>query len=362
MIPLVKTNIPPREMLMPALEKVIYSGYIALGKEVDDFEADFRKFLGGGYPLALNSGTAALHVALILAGVRPGDVVISTPLTAEPTNVAIKMAGAKILWADIDPNTGCVSVESVERSIDERVKAVMVVDYAGIPVDIAGFQQLEEKYGIPVIEDAAHALGAEYRGRRVGCHFDFVAFSLQAIKHMTTGDGGVLNLNREADYDKGKLLRWFGLDKTKSRLDNNIMEQGYKYHMNNINAVFGIVQMQLIESVIRMHIDNGKYYDRELANIDGIELLDYYPDSLPSYWLYTMKVDDRDGFIRAMQDAGIVASELHKRNDSHDFLNDFKVNLPNMNSFYDKMVHIPCGWWVSAEDRQHVVDAIRKGW
>lgn len=362
MIPLVKTNLPPRELLMPALEQVLYSGYIALGKEVDDFEEGFRRFIGSGHSLALNSGTAALHIALILAGVKPGDIVISTPLTAEPTNVAIKMAGAKIRWADIDPRTGCLSVESVERQIDERVKAVMIVDYAGIPADVAGFQEIERKYNIPVIEDAAHALGAEYAGMRLGCHFDFVVFSLQAIKHMTTGDGGVLQLRNADVYDKGKLVRWFGLDKTKPRLEINIQNQGYKYHMNNINAAFGIVQLAKIEHIISTHIENGKYYDKELSGVQGVELLSYYQDSLPSYWLYTLKVDDRDNFIKKMSDAGIMASELHKRNDLHDYLNDFTAELPQMDEFYRKMVHIPCGWWVTDEDREYIAETIRQGW
>ena len=132
MLPLIKTNIPPKEILMPRLEKVFYSGYVAQGEDVEEFERKFEKYIGGGHTLSLNSGTAALHIALILAGVKEGDEVISTALTAEPTNVAIKMVGAKIRYADIDANTGNISPNSIEHHINKLTKAIMVVDYTGI--------------------------------------------------------------------------------------------------------------------------------------------------------------------------------------------------------------------------------------
>src|ERR1017187_6395145 len=151
MIQLIKTNIPPREILMPELEKVLYSGYVAQGEKVEDFERAFELFIGKGYSLSLNSGTAALHIALILAGVKSGDEVISTPLTAEPTNVAIKMVGAKIRYADIDYNTGNLDPYSVESKINNKTRAIIVVDYAGTPVNVTKFQEISEKYKIPVI-------------------------------------------------------------------------------------------------------------------------------------------------------------------------------------------------------------------
>ena len=362
MIPLVKTNIPPRELLMPRLEEVLYSGYVAQGEKVEEFERAFEKFIGDGYSLSLNSGTAALHVALILAGVKPDDEVISTPLTAEPTNLAIKMVGAKIRYADIDYNTGSIDPVSVEANINNRTKAILVVDYAGIPVNVPKLQVISKKYSIPVIEDAAHALGAKFNGKLSGRHFPYNVFSFQAIKHLTTIDGGILQIQNQEEYEKGKLIRWFGIDKKLPRLENNIKFQGFKYHMNNVNATIGLVQLSGISKIVDTHISNGKYYDESLKNTYGIELLDYYPGSEPSYWLYTMKVEDREGFIKKLAENGIIASELHKRNDSHTFLNDFNEPLPSMDRFYKKLVHIPCGWWVSNEDREFIVDIIKKGW
>ena len=362
MIPLIKTNIPSREKLMPELEKVLYSGYVAQGEQVELFERAFERFIGGGYSLSVNSGTAALHIALILAGVKEGDEVISTALTAEPTNVAIKMTGAKIRYADIDMKTGNLSPESIVANINSSTKAIMVVDYAGIPVNVPEIQAISNKFNIPVIHDAAHALGAKFNKLKTGNHFPYTVFSFQAIKHLTTIDGGMLQLASKEEYEKAKLIRWFGIDKKLSRLDNNIQFQGYKYHMNNVNATIGLIQLEDIDQIIGKHIENGQFFDGELQNIPGIELIKYYPFSEPSYWLYTLKVENREGFIKKLSENGIMASELHKRSDSHTFLNDFGQELPNLDRFYQKLVHIPCGWWVTNEDRETILSTIKDGW
>lgn len=362
MIPLVKTNIPSREKLMPQLEKVLYSGYVAQGEQVDDFERALETYIGSGHSLSVNSGTAALHLALILADVNYGDEVISTAMTSEPTNVAIKMAGAKIRYADVDYKTGNISPASIESNITNKTKAIMVVDYAGVPVNVPEIKSISTKYNIPVIEDAAHAFGAKFNGVKSGNHFPFTVFSFQAIKHLTTIDGGLLQIASEKLYEKAKLIRWFGIDKKLSRLDNNIQFQGYKYHMNNVNAAIGLLQLDNIDSIIEAHIENGQFFDTALQNISGVELLEYYSGSEPSYWLYTLKVENRDGFVKKMAENGILASELHKRSDWHDYLNDFHLKLPVLDDFYSKLVHLPCGWWVTPEVREKIAYIIKTGW
>lgn len=362
MLPLIQTSIPDKERLMPELERVLYSGYVAQGEIVEEFERKFKDFIGTGNTLSLNSGTAALHIALILAGVEYGDEVISTALTAEPTNVAIKMVGAKVRWADIDYETGNICPKSIEKAINNKTKAIIVVDYAGIPVDVNGIKAVSEKYNIPVIEDAAHALGAKFEGKKTGNNFPFTAFSFQAIKHLTTLDGGALQIQNKDLYEKAKLIRWFGLDKKLTRMDNNISIQGYKYHMNNVNACIGLVQLEGIEKLIDKYIENGKFFDKHLKGIKGVELINYYENSEPSYWLYTLKVENKLDFIRMMEQNGILASELHKRSDLHDYLNDYPTELPNLDRFCEKMVHIPCGWWVTEDDRRKIVELIKKGW
>ncbi len=362
MLPLVKTSIPAKELLMPKLEEILYSGYIAQGEAVEEFERKFEQYIGGGNTLSLNSGTAALHIALILAGVKEGDEVISTALTAEPTNTSIKSVGAKIRYADVDIETGNISPDSIEKNINGKTKAIIVVDYAGIPVDVKRIKEISEKYNIPVIEDAAHALGAKFNGKKTGNHFPFTIYSFQAIKHLTTIDGGALQILDNDLYEKGKIIRWFGLDKKLSRMDNNITMQGYKYHMNNVNATVGLAQLENIEELVQKYINNGKYLDENLKGVQGVETIKYYPNTEASYWLYTLKVENRDRFIKKMAENGIMASELHKRNDLHTFLNDFNSELPNLDQFYSKMVHLPCGWWVSKEDCDKMISLIKEGW
>lgn len=362
MIPLVKTNIPERDELMPELEKVLYSGYVAQGEQVELFERAFEKFIGSGYSLSLNSGTAALHIALILAGVKEGDEVISTALTAEPTNVAIKMVGAKIRYADVDYQTGNISPSSIEANINDKTKAIMVVDYAGMLVNVPAIQEISKKHNLPVIHDSSHALGAKFNRIKTGNHFPYTVFSFQAIKQLTTIDGGMLQIQNNEEYEKAKLIRWFGIDKTKTRLENNIQYQGYKYHMNNVNATIGLVQLNNIAKILNAHSNNGKYYDEHLKNIQGVDLVNYYNGSEPSYWLYTLKVENRQDFIKKMAEIGVMASELHKRNDWHDYLNDFNQKLPNLDKFYSKMVHLPCGWWLDRDKRDLIVNTIKSGW
>ena len=308
MIPIVKPYIPPKEVLMPALEKTIYSGYIAQGQKVEDFEFKLGQYFENNNVLTVNSGTSALHLSLILANVGPGDEVISTALTAEPTNTAIAQTGAKVIWADTEPLTGLICPKSVEKLITNKTKAIMIVHYAGMVANLNEFYRIREKYNIPVIEDCAHAFGAEYRGKKLGYYSDFAVYSFQAIKHLTTIDGGLLVLKLSSDYDRAKKLRWFGLDKTTPRLQNDITEGGFKYHMNDVNATFGLVQLNYLEENVNKYIDNGLFFDKELKGIDGIEIIKYHDNTKPSYWLYTAIVDRRDDFIESCcTDAGIHA-------------------------------------------------------
>ena len=362
MIPLIKPYLPSREKLIPRLEQILYSGYIAEGEAVVEFEQKISELLGNPYCLSVNSGTAALHIALTLIGVGKGDEVISTALTAEPTNTTIALTGAKVVFADVDIDTGLISSDSIEASITARTKAIMVVHYAGMVCDMKKINTISKKHNIPVIEDAAHAFMSKFEGKYIGNNSAYTCFSFQAIKHITTVDGGLLCLKNDAEYQRAKRLRWFGLDKKVPRLEADITEAGFKYHMNNVNATIGLVQLECLEENVLRYIDNGKYYDEHLKAISGITLLPYYNDTEPSYWLYTLKVDRRADFIRLLAVNGIMASPLHLRNDRHSVFNSKNGNTPSLDAFYETFVHIPCGWWVSETDREEVINIIKKGW
>ena len=361
MLPLVKVCFPDKASLMPIIENVLYSGQIAEGQYVYDFEDKFSKQFGVANVLAMSSGTAALHAALNLAGVKNGDEVISTPMTAEPTNTSILYCGAKVIWADIDPLSGNMDPLSVEDLITQKTKAILVVHYAGYPARLIELRRIADLHGIALIEDCAHALGAKYLDKSVGNIADFSIFSFQAIKHMTTVDGGVLIIRNEEHLIEAKKFRWFGMLKGLPRVEVDITSIGYKYNMNNVTAAIGLVQLDFVQGIVDRYIANGNYYDAELGNITGVDFAKCETHASSSYWLYTLLCDQSDEIERALNVSGISASKLHRPNSLHSIFNESNRPLPGLDAFYKRLLHIPCGWWVGAEDREKIVSIIAKG-
>jgi dTDP-4-amino-4,6-dideoxygalactose transaminase len=220
-----------------------------------------------------------------------------------------------------------------------------------------------------VIEDAAQAFGAVYQGACVGSVSDFTAFSFQAIKHLTTGDGGALACRNEADYKRGKLLRWFGIDRERPvekgmRHEANVVEWGYKTHMNDLAATIGLEQIKTVGDVLVAHRDNAYYYTDEISarELRHIRPLGYQSDRISSYWIYTCLVDNRESFIDHMTARGVTVSRVHARNDKHSCF-DWAGNrhaLPGLEEFDAHQVNIPCGWWVTQDDREFIMDAIER--
>ena len=352
----------PAEHMMAALRDVLYSGQISEGAEVERFETAFGRYVGNPRVLSFYSGTAALHVALLLAGVRAGSEVITTAMTAEPTNLAILHAGGTPVWADVDPRNGNIAPSSIAERITGNTRAIMVVHYGGIPASLRAIREIAGRHAIPVIEDAAHAFGARYDGAILGTHSEYVMFSLQAIKHLTTVDGGMLAVRDPVDADRGRRLRWFGIDRKAPRTETDITEPGFKYHMNNVNATIGRVQLEHITQVVARHIDNGRYFDSALQGIPGLELPAWDAAAQPSYWFYTVLAERRDDLSRSLAAQGIASSTVHRRNDLHSVFAKSRRPLPDLDRFYSRMLHIPCGWWVSDEDREFMATALRNGW
>jgi len=238
----------------------------------------------------------------------------------------------------------------------------MVVHYGGIPAPMDGIREIAGRAGLPVVEDAAHALGARYGDLPIGTLSEYAMFSLQAIKHMTTVDGGMLACKDPGDLPRGRSLRWFGIDRQASRTEVDVSRVGYKYHMNNVNATIGLVQLDHVASVIERHIANGRFFDAALRGIPGLDLCRWDERARPSYWFYTLLAERREGLSRYLTEHGIGNSQAHKRNDRHSVFASSRRELPGLDSFYSRMLHIPCGWWVDDEDREYIVETIRRGW
>lgn len=359
MIPLFKVHMPPA--VDEALIGTLHSGYITQGAKVEEFEGRVAQFLDTPNVVSLNSGTSALTLALRLAGVGPGDEVISTAMTCTATNLPVLSLGGTLLFADTDPITGNISAESIEKLITQKTKAILFVDWGGMPADLDEIVSIARAHDLKVIEDAAHAFGAEYKSKKVGQIADFTCFSLQAIKHITTGDGGILTTLDPANAERAKVLRWFGIDRSKngldSRIDQDIEEWGYKFHMNDLNATIGIVQMDYIDQVIRNHRKNAHVYD---------ERLDKYfvrqnegDDRKSAYWLYTLILpspQERDAFKEYATENGIQVSQVHKRNDAYTVFKDVQhAGLDGIDYFANRMICIPVHWGLSLMELDRVI-------
>lgn len=360
-VPMVKVAMPPRDQLMPALEQMLYSGFIAEGEAVYEFERRFATHFQLPVALAMSSGTGALHVALLMSGVQPGDEVITTAMTAEPTNVVILQCGATPVFADVEPDSGNLDPESVRSLISPRTKAILVVHYAGFPVRLQELRVIADQHGIALIEDAAHALGARYAGQGIGTIGDFGIFSLQAIKHMTTVDGGVLTLRDTTRTDQARRMRWFGLAKGVPRTEVDITAPGFKYNMHNVAAVIGLAQLDTIAPLIDRHIANGRFFDEQLSKIPGLSVTRFDPQGQPSYWLYSVLSNDSADIERRLNCLGVAASKLHRPNHLHTVFAPMRRPLPGLDAYYRRLTHIPCGWWVSDDDRQQIVDTLKRG-
>lgn len=390
-IPLFKVFMSPTAK--DEVAKVLDSGFIGQGVVVDRFEKDLSEFLENDRVLTLNSGTSGLHMALHLLkspkkttqvyhgvasidsywpGIQDGDEVLATSLTCTASNFPILANNMKIKWVDIDPKTLNMDLDDLERKISPKTKAIMLVHWGGYPNDLNRIRQIQEKayrmYGFKpaVIEDGAHSFGSKFMGKPLGNHGNIVMHSLQAIKHITSVDGGVLILPHQELYNRGKLIRWYGIDRDSNRKDfrceADIAEWGFKFHMNDVNAAVGIENLKHAKNIISTHQDNAKFYDQNLQNISGLTTLTREQGHESAFWIYSMLVDDRDGFMKWMKECNIIVSQVHERNDKHSCVREYISALPQLDKTIGKVVSIPVGWWVNAEQREYIVDCIKKGW
>ncbi len=370
MIDLFKVHMPTG--IDKRMSATLSSGYVTEGPKVREFEQRMADYLGNPHVAAVNSCTSGLTLSLLAADVEPGDEVVTTPMTCMAGNIPIHTLGAKIVWADVDPTTGNIDPESVERAITRKTKAILYVHWAGQPADIAHIAAVAERHGLKVIEDAAHALGAEHDGRKVGNHGDFVCFSFQAIKHITTGDGGLVAFNgveARQNMDRLARMRWYGLDRRFNRSvtkwHTDIADIGFKMNMNDIAGTLGVAQMDHIDRIVGAHRANSERYDRDLANVQGITLLRRNPQSKTAAWIYTLLLDseqERERFAAHLTGNGVACNVVHVRNDEYSVFAPYRAKLPGVDEFCSRMINIPCGWWLSDDDLDTVVRVIKKGW
>jgi dTDP-4-amino-4,6-dideoxygalactose transaminase len=292
-------------------------------------------------------------------------------MTCVASNTPISNLGAKIIWCDIDYETGNIDPKKIESLITKKTKVILCVNWAGLPCDLEILQSICKKHNIKLIQDAAHSFGAKYNNNHV-CHYaDYTCYSFQAIKHITTGDGGALICKSEDDFERAKKLKWFGIDReaTKDekgewkgqRWEVDIHEAGYKFHMNNISAAIGLSQIPHADKLIQSHIKNAEKYYELLQNNPYIKPLKHLKNTIPTYWVYTVILDkniNRDYILEKLNAKNIAAGLVHIPCHGYNCFSESLVELPNTKYFHNHQISLPCGWWLNEDDITFITNTL----
>jgi dTDP-4-amino-4,6-dideoxygalactose transaminase len=328
-------------------------------------------FLGVENLVLTNSCTSAITLALKISGVGPGAEVITTPMTCIATNTPIINLGANIVWADITSIEGNIDYRDIEKKISKNTKAIVYVDWGGTPAQLEEIHRLGLFYKIPVIQDAAHAFGARWDNQPISNFADFTCYSFQAIKHLSSGDGGAIVTNKAVHNNYARKLKWFGYDRDEvkdesgewkgQKWDADIKEGeiGYKFNMNNIAAAIGLSQLNHIESILNDHRSNAEIYARVFSGSEFIKQLDVPQKAQSSFWVFTCLISelvDRDKLLFLLNSEGIGAGLVHLPNDNYSAFSKFKSFLPQTRKFQDTQISFPCGWWLSNKDCEFIAE------
>lgn len=336
------------------VEDTLSTRWIGQGPKVDLFEKRFSEKFSQKHCISMNSGSAALETAYELAGIKAGDEVITTPLTCTATNIPLIRMGAKIIWGDISYETLCLDRKDVLKKLTPNTKAIVNVHLGGIENDLGDMP-------VPVISDACQALG-------VFCG-NYTCNSFQAIKHITTGDGGMLTVSNEKEYKKAKLMRWFGIDREKKIANNwqaykkramtfDIEVLGYKRQMTDIAASMGIAGLKYYDFVIEHRKKIFNLYKKLLSGFDGIRIIDAPRNT---YWIMTVLVENRDSFAEKMFEAGIDTNMVQIRNDAYKIFGG-RVSLPVMDFVESRYISLPLTMETTEEDVHYISNTIKEGW
>jgi len=347
------------------LEKRLSTRWIGQGPMVDKFEKKFSKiFLNGEECISTGSGTDALHLAYILAGIKKNDEVITPIFTCTATNIPLLYIGAKIKFVDVDPKTMNVSIDDLKKKISKKTKAIVCVHYGGIPCEMNEIKRIAKKYNVKVIEDAAQALGGKYDKKNIGTISDFTIFSFQAIKHITTGDGGMLCIKDKKLIEKAKRIRWFGIDRKKKQLGiwkNDIKEIGYKYQLTDLGASIGYQSLIDFRKVISHRLKIYNIYLENLSINPNITCIhDYDTKKKYAAWLFTILIKKKDYLQKKLRKKNIETNQVHFRNDKYSIFKKFVKNkkFKNMDKIENEYLVLPIHTKVSVREAKYICKLI----
>ena len=340
--------------------EVLKSGMIAQGPKVEEFEQKFAEWVGAKYGIAVNSGTAALHVALLSCGIGEGDEVITTPFTFIASGNSILYTGAKPVFADIDLKTYTLDPSSIESLITENTKAILPVQLYGQSADMDEINEIAEKYGLIVIEDAAQAHGATCNGKKVGSMGDMSCFSFYPTKNMTTSEGGIITTDDEDLAENAKVFRAHG-----ASVRYHHDEIGYNFRMTDISAAIGLAQLDKIDEFNDKRIANAAYLNEGLKDVDGIVTPYCAPDSRHVYHQYTIRVEkgDRDDWVESINEFGVgtgIHYPIPLYNQPIYKTLGIEGYCPNAELAADNVISLPVHPSLTKEDLDLVIEAVKR--
>jgi perosamine synthetase len=366
-IPVFKPSLDHEEY--EALREPMEKGMLGLGPKTKEFEEKFASYCEAKHAVGTNSGTSALHLGFAVLDISGGEV-ITTSLTYVATNHAILYCGGIPVFADIEPDTGNIRVDEIERSITPRTRAICVVHYAGHPCDIDPILELAARHNLPVLQDSAHACGSRYKDRMIGSFGGINTFSFDPVKNLATGAGGMVTLSDDAIDERMRKLRWLGHSRppgtpaAPGEMDYSpeTEELGFRHHMNDLAAAIGIVQLRKLEKHNQRRRDIAAIYDRAFADIDWLRTPVTKPYAFTSQHKYVVQVpeSERDALILHLRDRGVgrhvhfVPSHLHK------VYKAYRTELlPETERFWRRIVTLPMFPGLTEDEIQQVIDGVR---
>lgn len=351
MIPIFKPYMP--ENLVQGIEEILYSGKLAFGENGRAFENELSKYIGNEKLLTVSSYNHAVLIVLSVLGLRPGDEVIASPVSCLASNQPFVVKHLKVVWADVDPNSGSMSLDDVQAKINSKTKAIFHNHYCGYLGGIDEMNKLGKEYGIPIIDDCIEAFGSELNGNKTGnLGTDITVFSFQTVRLPNTINGGALTFKDQTMYEKAKMIRDYGIDRTLFRDELNeinpkcdIKLEGYGALMSEINSFVGLLQIKDLDGLLKKQRDNAAIWDKRIRELPNAISLPLNPNSVANNWVYGVLAKNKIETIKAFRAQGFYATSVHINNNIYSVFKN-SAELKGVSKFMEHFVAIPCGWWV----------------
>ena len=350
MIPIFKPYMP--DDISSGIEDILYSGKLSFGEKGKEFEEKLGSYIGNDRVLTISSYNQALLIVLSTLGLKSGDEIIASPVSCLASNQPFAVKELKVIWADINPLSGTLSVDDVRSRITSKTKAIFHNHYCGYLGEIDAMNALGKEFGIPVIDDCIEAFGSELNGKKTGnlCT-DITVFSFQTVRLPNTIEGGALVFNNREMFEKAKMIRDYGIERANFRDNLNeinpecdIKFEGYGALMGELNSYIGINQLEDLDRLIKKQRTNAIVWDEKIQKKKNIESLSPLENSSPNRWVYGILAKNKLDTIKEWRKKGYYASSVHINNNIYSIFNN-KTELNGVNAFMNSFIALPCGWW-----------------